>query len=105
RRYLLVPDRHSRIDVNRISAFSPLCAGGPMNSPLTDPAEFASLLRSYFLDRLLRQQAVSATTLSSYRDTFRLLLAYAQTECAIQPASMTLEDFDAKLTLGFLDYL
>lgn len=76
-----------------------------MNSPLTNPAEFASLLRSYFLDRLLRQQAVSATTLSSYRDTFRLLLAYAQTECAIQPANMTLEDFNAKLTLGFLDHL
>lgn len=76
-----------------------------MKAMLDSPAEFASLLQSYFMDRLLQQQAVSARTIASYRDAFRLLLAYAQDKHGIAPESMALGRFDVKLVLGFLEYL
>jgi len=41
---------------------------------------FAALLQSFFTDRLLRQMRASANTVSSYRDTFRILLRYTS-EC------------------------
>ena len=37
----------------------------------------APLLEAFFLDRLLRQLQASPNTIASYRDTFRLLLAFA----------------------------
>lgn len=37
----------------------------------------ASLLQRFFTDRLREQQGVSAHTVASYRDTFRLLLRFA----------------------------
>lgn len=49
-----------------------------MNPLLADPAEFAALLQRFFVERLLQQQAVSARTVAAYRDTFRLLLGYAE---------------------------
>jgi site-specific recombinase XerC len=39
---------------------------------------FPGLLVAFFVDRLMRQRKVSPHTLSSYRDTFRLLLNFAQ---------------------------
>ena len=39
---------------------------------------FGSLLESFFTDRLMRQRQASPHTIASYRDTFRLLLHYAQ---------------------------
>ena len=34
----------------------------------------AALLERFFIERLMRQRQVSPHTISSYRDTFRLLL-------------------------------
>jgi site-specific recombinase XerD len=76
-----------------------------MNSPLDDPAEFAVLLQRFFTERLLQQQAVSARTVTSYRDAFRLLLGYAQRRLEKSPAELTLRDFNAELVLGFLAHL
>ena len=45
-----------------------------MNTARTFPA----LLEAFFTDRLVRQRQASPHTLASYRDTFCLLLAYAQ---------------------------
>ena len=45
---------------------------------MPDPANFPALLESFFTVRLLTQRKVSAHTIASYRDTFRLLLRFAQ---------------------------
>ena len=42
----------------------------------------ATLIESYFTERLMRQRNVSANTIASYRDTFRLLFLFAQRGCA-----------------------
>ena len=41
-------------------------------------ASFPTLLERFFLQRLIRQRQVSPHTVSSYRDTFRLLLQFAK---------------------------
>lgn len=38
----------------------------------------ATLIELYFTERLMRQRNVSANTIASYRDTFRLLFTFAQ---------------------------
>ena len=45
---------------------------------LTVPTDFAQLLQLFFLQRLIQQRHVSHRTVTSYRDTFRLLLRFAQ---------------------------
>jgi len=42
---------------------------------------------------------------ASYRDTFMLLLDFAQVKLAKSPAGLTLADITPELLLGFLDYL
>lgn len=37
-----------------------------------------ALIERYFTERLMRQRNVSANTIASYRDTFRLLFTFAQ---------------------------
>jgi site-specific recombinase XerD len=65
----------------------------------------APLLEAFFLDRLLRQQRASPNTIVSYRDTFRLLLAFAEHHLRKAPSSLTLCDIDATFIGSFLDYL
>ncbi len=76
-----------------------------MSPPLTDPAEFSSLIQHFFAERLIHQQAASSRTVAAYRDTFRLLLGYAEARLGKPPAKLTLGDFDAELILGFLAHL
>jgi site-specific recombinase XerC len=45
---------------------------------MRDPANLAALLQSFFTTRLMTQRKVSPHTIASYRDTFRLLLQFAQ---------------------------
>ncbi len=63
------------------------------------------LLERFFTDRLMRQRRVSMNTVASYRDTFRLLLAFVQTHLGKEPSSLDLEDIDATLVTAFLDDL
>jgi len=65
----------------------------------------APTIQAYFSDRLLRQQHVSPNTIASYRDTFRLLLAFAQQQTGTRPAQLQLEQLDAPLIGAFLEYL
>ncbi len=67
---------------------------------LADPAEFADLVQRFFAERLLQQQAVSPRTVAAYRDTFRLLLGYAERQLGKPPAKLVLEDVDAELILA-----
>lgn len=76
-----------------------------MNPLLADPAEFASLLQRFFAERLLQQRNASPRTVEAYRDTFRLLLNYAERERGKAPAKLALNDFDAALILDFLAHL
>ncbi len=40
----------------------------------------APILESFFTERLITQRRASPHTIASYRDTFRLLLGFAETE-------------------------
>lgn len=67
--------------------------------------QLAPSLQAFFSDRLLRQQRVSPNTIASYRDTFRLLLAFAQQQTATRPARLRLDQLDAPLIGAFLEHL
>ena len=45
-------------------------------------ATLAALLENFFTQRLMNQRQASPHTISSYRDTFRLLLQFAQQAAA-----------------------
>lgn len=63
------------------------------------------LLQNFFCQRLQSQQAVSPHTLASYRDTFRLLLAFIERKTGRTPSQQRLEDWDSLQLVRFLDYL
>jgi integrase/recombinase XerD len=65
----------------------------------------APTLQAFFSERLLRQRHSSPHTVAAYRDTFRLLLAYASERTGKQPCSLDVGDLDAPLIAGFLDHL
>ena len=66
---------------------------------------FATLLERFFIQRLMRQRQVSPHTVSSYRDTFRLLLHFADRRLHKPPSHLSLEDINAPLITAFLDDL
>jgi site-specific recombinase XerD len=68
-------------------------------------SHFATLLERFFLERLMRQRQVSPHTVASYRDTFRLLLEFANRRLHKQPSHLMLEEVDAPLITAFLDDL
>lgn len=65
----------------------------------------APLLQSFFTDRLIAQRRVSPHTVTSYRDTFRLLLRFAQTVTGKAPSRLDLADIDVTVVTAFLDHL
>src|SRR5258708_32784626 len=66
---------------------------------------FSRLLERFFIERLMRQRQVSPHTISSYRDTFRLLLQFAKQRLHQAPSRLTLEQIDAPFIAAFLDNL
>jgi integrase/recombinase XerD len=74
-----------------------------MTDPLTP--SFASLLQRFFVEHLKRHREVSPQTVGAYRDTFRLLLSFAERYTGKPLTSFALSDLDSKLILSFLDYL
>ena len=65
----------------------------------------AVLLESFFTQRLMNQRQASPHTISSYRDTFRLLLQFAHQRLHKAPAKLAFEEMDAPLIAAFLDDL
>jgi site-specific recombinase XerD len=53
----------------------------------------------------MTQRNVSARTVASYRDTFRLLLGYAETRLRKCAVALAMADLDAPFVLAFLDHL
>jgi site-specific recombinase XerD len=68
-------------------------------------ADFARLLQAFFTDRLMNQRQASPHTVASYRDTFRLLLQFAQQRLHKAPSALALEDLKAPFIGTFLDHL
>jgi integrase/recombinase XerD len=65
----------------------------------------APSLQAFFTDRLARQRHASPQTVAAYRDTWRLLLAFAAGRTGTQPSKLDIADLDAPLIGGFLDHL
>lgn len=65
----------------------------------------AALIERYFTERLIRQRNVSANTVASYRDTFRLLFTFAMARLHKPPSALALDDLDAPFIGAFLEDL
>jgi len=67
--------------------------------------EFPALLEAFFTDRLCHQRQASPHTIASYRDTFRLLLGFAERHLKKRPSALLITDLDTPLLGAFLDHL
>ena len=65
----------------------------------------APALQAFFTERLITQRDASPHTIAAYRDTFRLLLRFAQQQTGKQPFQLDIEDLDAPLIGAFLTHL
>ena len=63
------------------------------------------LLQSFFTDRLMSQRQASPHTIASYRDTFRLLLAFAEERLNKPPSKLTMDELNAPFIGAFLDHI
>jgi integrase/recombinase XerD len=68
-------------------------------------SSLAPTLEAYFTDRLIRQRRASPHTIASYRDTFRLLLAYIHRTAGTPPSKLQITDLDAATIGAFLEHL
>jgi site-specific recombinase XerD len=68
-------------------------------------ATLPSLIERFFTLRLMHQRNASPHTIASYRDTFRLLFAFAQAKWGKPPSRLDLADLDAPFIGAFLDDL
>ena len=66
---------------------------------------FAALLQAYFTERLVGQRNASPHTIASHRDTFRLLLGFAQTALKKAPVALAPSDLDAPFIGRFLHHV
>ena len=78
--------------------------GDIMSDPNPTPS-FPILLQGFFVEHLGNQRAVSSRTIAAYRDTFRLLLGFAEAKIGKTPTRLILADLNAQLILDFLDHL
>jgi len=65
----------------------------------------APTLQAFFTQRLIVQRNASPHTIASYRDTFRLLLAFAEQHTGKHPHQLHFDDLDAPLIGAFLTHL
>jgi integrase/recombinase XerD len=65
----------------------------------------APTLQAFFSERLIDQRHASPNTIAAYRDTFKLLLAFAATQRGRQPSQLDIGDLDATLIGAFLTHL
>lgn len=67
--------------------------------------DLATLVEAFFCKRLISQRRASPHTVASYRDTFRLLLAFAQKRLRRSPSQLELKDISPSFVSDFLDHL
>ena len=68
-------------------------------------SDLAPILQSFFTDRMTAQKHASQHTIRSYRDTFRLLLTFAQQTIGIPPWKLEMSQLDAEVITSFLRWL
>jgi len=66
---------------------------------------FPALLQDFFQRRMIAERGASAHTIASYRDTFELLLRFAERRIGRSASALALQDLDAPLILSFLDHV
>lgn len=66
---------------------------------------FPAILQRFFTERLITHQDASAHTVAAYRDTFRLLLRFAQARLGRSPSKLRVEDLDVTCLEAFLVHL
>lgn len=69
------------------------------------PASFPALLQRFFTERLVTHQDASVHTVAAYRDTFRLLLRFAQARLGRAPSRLQVQDLDVAFVEAFLVHL
>ena len=69
------------------------------------PPTFATLVQEFFTDYMVQQRALSPQTVASYRDTFVLMLRFAEKRLGEAPNNVQLTDLSAKFLASFLDHL
>jgi site-specific recombinase XerD len=65
----------------------------------------ATLLDSFFHQRLITQRRASRHTILAYRDALRLLITFAAERAHTTPDRLTLEQLDREVILAFLEHL
>jgi integrase/recombinase XerD len=65
-------------------------------------SDLAPVLQGFFTDRMITQKHASEHTIRSYRDTWRLLLAFAQDTTGTPPWKLDIGQLDAGLITAFL---
>ena len=65
----------------------------------------APTLQAFFAERQIAQLNASPHTISSYRDAFRLLLAFASRKVGRRPCKLDIDDLDAPLIGALLTHL
>jgi len=68
-------------------------------------SDLAPILQGFFRVKLMQHKDASPHTIASYRDTWRLLLHYAQQTTGTPPEKMRLAQLDHDLVTGFLHHL
>jgi len=67
--------------------------------------DLSGWIQRYFQEYLVRQRNVSAATVATYRDTFKLLLRYVRQKRLGEPDMLSLEILTPETVLGFLNHL
>jgi integrase/recombinase XerD len=67
--------------------------------------DFAAALRRFLTSYLAGLRGCSPATITSYRDTFRLLIAWFRDERSVPPARLALDHLDAGAVAAFLAHL
>jgi len=71
----------------------------------TTTGSLAPLLQSFFMERLLQERRASPHTIASYRDSFRLLLAFTKERLGKDPSQLDVQSLNAPFLAEFLHHL
>ena len=69
------------------------------------PLTFASLVQEFFTVHMVQQRALSPRTVACYRDSFSLMLGFAEQRLGKPPTAVQLADLDRTFLASFLDHL
>lgn len=72
---------------------------------MNKPSNFPALVERFFTRRLMQERGASSHTIASYRDTFRLLLKFAQRQVHKRATDLAISDLDSTLIAAFLKEL